>query len=370
MELYIYNTSLELLGIIDEISTLVWTRRYWECGEFSLLIPMTSRHAALLQNGRLIARRDTDEMGQIRYLAVTKDENGLEQIELQGKFLTHWIGKRLLLSSIVSSAPTHELLARIVRENLIEPDDPRRVIPPLSLTGMTALQSETLNCSLPAYANALDTCSERAKLAKLGFRIITDLRLKKHFFHVYKGLDRTSGQTENSVCVFSPDFDNVLSQEYTHSVENVATAAYVGGEETESESRQVVEVSDDARTGLDRDEYFDDAGSITRSYMEDGVQQQLPLEEYLALLTARGHQVLDQKTENISFSSRIDTCANLTYKKDFDLGDRVTCINRRWGIRIDARITEITESFESGKEELEVTFGTSIPGLNATMKGK
>ena len=370
MELYIYDTSLELLGIIDEINALVWTRRYWECGEFNLLVPMTSRHAALLQNGRLIARKDTDELGQIRYLHVTTDENGLEQIEMQGKFLTHWIGKRLLLSGIVSELPTHELLIRIVQENLITPIDPRRAIKPLFLADMTSLNSETVNCSLAAYANALDTCSDRAKLAKLGFRIITDLKQKKHYFLVYKGLDRTFGQTENSVCIFSPEFDNVLSQEYTHSVENVATAVYVGGEETVGEPRQVVEVSVDAHTSLERIEYFDDSSSISRSYMEDGVEQQLSLEAYLALMTAKGHQVLDEKTESISFSSHIDTHANLVYKKDFDLGDRVTCVNKRWGIRIDSRITEVTESYESGKEASEVTFGTSIPSLSAAARGR
>jgi hypothetical protein len=370
MELFIYDASLELLGVIDEISALVWMRRYWECGEFSLLVPMTSRHAALLQNGRLLARKDTDEMGQIRYLTVTKDENGLEQIEVQGRFLTHWLRNRLLLKSIVSSLPTHELLSGIVQENLIAPADSRRVIPNLTLANMSSLVSEPVNCSCAAYANALDTCSERAKLAKLGFKIITDLRQKKHFFLVYKGLDRTSGQTENAICIFSPDFDNVLSQEYTHSVENMATAAYVGGEETEGEPRQVVEVSDDARTGLARIEYFDDSSTISRSYTEDGLVQQLSLEDYIALLTSRGHVVLDQKTESLSFSSHIDTHANLAYKTDFDLGDRVTCVNKRWGIRIDARITEIIESYESGKEELEITFGVSIPSLNSILKGR
>lgn len=370
MELYIYDASLELLGIIDEISALVWTRRYWECGEFSLLLPMTSRHAALLQNGRLIARKDTDELGQIRYLNVSKDENGLEQIEVQGKFLTHWIEKRLLLSGFVSELPTHELLIKIVQENLITPLDPRRAVYPLLLADMSSLDSEPVNCSLAAYANALDTCSDRAKLAKLGFKIITDLKQKKHFFLVYKGLDRTFGQTENSVCIFFPEFDNVLSQEYIHSVENVATAVYVGGEETEGEPRQVVEVLDDTFTGMDRIEYFEDASDISKSFTEDGVEQQLSPEAYLALLMARGHFTLDQKTESVSFSSHIDTHANLVYKKDFDLGDRVTCVNKRWGIRIDSRITEITESYESGKEDLEITFGTSIPSLSAAAKGR
>ena len=331
---------------------------------------MTPRHASLLQNGRLIARKNTDEMGQVRYLTITKAENGLEQIEVQGKLLTHWIGKRILLSSIVSALPTHDLLARVVNENLIAPSDSRRIVPNLFLADMSSLSSETVECACNAYNNVLDICSERAKLAKLGFKIITDLKLKKHFFRVYKGVDRTTGQTENSICIFSPDFDNVLSQEYTHSIENVATAAYVGGEETEGDAQQVVEVSEDAYTGLNRIEYFDDSSSISRSYMEDGEELQLSLEAYMALLTARGHQVLDQKTESISFSSHIDTHANLVYKKDFDLGDRVTCVNKRWGIRIDSRITEITESYESGKETLEVTFGISIPSLTNAMKGR
>ena len=335
-----------------------------------MLVPMTTRHASLLQNGRLIARKDTDEMGLVRYLTITKDENGLEQIEVQGKFLTHLIGNRLLLSSIVSALPTHDLLARIVLENLIAPADPRRVVPNLFLADMSGLSSETVACVCNAYSNALDTCSERAKLAKLGFKIITDLKQKKHFFRVYKGVDRTAGQTEYSICIFSPDFDNVLSQEYTHSVENIATVAYVGGEETEGEARQVVEVSDDTQTGIHRIEYFDDSSSISRSYMEDGEEQQLSLVAYLALLNARGHQVLDQKTGSVSFSSHIDTHANLVYKKDFDLGDRVTCVNKRWGIRIDSRITEVTESYESGKEALEVTFGTSIPSLTNALKGR
>jgi hypothetical protein len=46
----------------------------------------------------------------------------------------------------------------------------------------------------------------------------------------------------------------------------------------------------------------------------------------------------------------------------------VTCLNRRWGIRIAARITEIVESYESGKADLEITFGESLPTLSQVQK--
>ena len=64
----------------------------------------------------------------------------------------------------------------------------------------------------------------------------------------------------------------------------------------------------------------------------------------------------------------INTGAHLKYERDFGLGDRVTCLNRRWGVTIDARITEVSEQFEGGKNELQITFGTSLPTLNDQLK--
>ena len=368
MELFLYDRALNMLGIVDEISSLVWTRRYWDCGEFRLLVPMTPRHAELLTLGRWVARKDDKEVGQIRYIHITCDAQGLEQIEVQGKFLTHWLGNRLLLSPIIMTAPTDQTLRRIVRETLVEPPDLGRRISGLGIdnTPLQGIASIASACDL--YDNALVACSDRAKLAKIGFRIETDLRAKTHAFVVYKGLDRTTTQAENAICIFSPDFDNVLSQEYTRSVENVATAIYVSGASEEGQAQEVAEVLDGVSSGIDRIEFFYDASSLTRSYSDGGVQTQIPDSEYTALLQARGEQVLDQKDESLSFSSVIDMRANLKYKRDFDLGDRVTCLNQRWRIQIDARITEITETYESGKQDLEATFGVSIPSLSEMLK--
>lgn len=363
MELYIYDLAFTLLGIIDEIKALIWTRRYWDCGEFSLLVPMTDRHAALLKNGRMIVRKDRDEAGQIAYIHITKDSEGLEQIEVQGKFLAHWLGRRLLLSNIVMQAPTDEALRRIARETLVEPTDARRKAARLSIDETPLPDIETLCFAPDLYENALLVCSDRAKLAKLGFKITTDIREEKHTFRVYKGVNRTASQTENPICIFSPDFNNILSQEYIHSLENVATAIYVDGGAEQEVERMVVEVDDGQTTGVDRIEYLYSAEGLARSYTEDGVTYHIPDDEFRDLLQARGLQTLDQKTERFSFSSVIDTHANLRYLQDFDVGDRVTCLNRRWQIQIDARITEAVESYESGRESLEITFGVSIPTL-------
>lgn len=367
MELYIYDLHMTLLGIVDEITALVWTRRYWDSGTFSLLLPMTARHGELLQIGRIVARRNCDEAAQIRYLNIKKDAQGLEQIEVQGQFLTHWIGKRLLLAPLSATMPTHELLETIVRENVVAPTDEKRTIPGVEIGSMPGLVTETLSCFCPAYQNALEVCSDRAKLAKIGFKIATDTKIGKHIFQVYKGLDRTTGQSQNTVAIFSPDFDNVLSQEFTRSVENVATAIFVGGAESEGLERMVAEVSG-GESGLERIEYFDDSFDIDRYGTGEDSETPIPEEEYLELLRSRGRQVLDQKTEHVAFASLIDTNASLRYRRNYDVGDRVTCINQRWKVQIESRITEITESYESGRMELDITFGVSIPSIRDALK--
>lgn len=67
--------------------------------------------------------------------------------------------------------------------------------------------------------------------------------------------------------------------------------------------------------------------------------------------------------KNINFVSTINTNSNLKFKADFDLGDRITCKETKWGIQIDARITEVTETYQKGEETIEATFGDSLPTL-------
>ena len=72
---------------------------------------------------------------------------------------------------------------------------------------------------------------------------------------------------------------------------------------------------------------------------------------------------MEQCAETLSFGSKVNTLANLIYRTDYDLGDRVTCVNKRWGIRIDVRITEIAETYQNNVEEIDITFGESLPAL-------
>lgn len=365
MELYVYSSEMELQGIVEKIASLIWTRRYWSCGEFKLLVPFTEEHSRMLVKNNIIMKRGDDEAAQIRYVSITKNSQGLEEIEVQGKFLIAWIGKRIIKKQIITNDTTQNILYRIVRENVTNPADTARKIPDVSIaTDDEDTESGVIDYTSEQYTNAQLAAETAAKAAKLGIRMRTDVRTGAHVFSVYEGRDLTAGNTAgNAPCIFSQEFDNIVEQEYTNSVENLKTTAFVGGEEKEGVARKVAEVGGSA-AGLAREEVFINATDIVQEYEDDdGEQVTLTDTEYLALLSARGAEELEQYAETLSFGSKINTFANLIYRTDYDLGDRVTCVNKRWGIRIDVRITEIAETYQNNVEEIDITFGESLPAL-------
>lgn len=203
MELYIYDRDMILHGVIDEINSLIWTRRYWSAGEFKLLVPFTSKHVSLLVKNNLIMKRGDTEAAEIRYVHISKNSQGLEEIEVQGKFITQWIGKRIVRDQITATSGTQDILYRIVRETVVSPKVATRAIPNVLIDPTDEdTGSGKIDYTSEAFTNALLAVETAAKAAKLGFRLRTDVKTGKHYFSVYKGRDLTADQTENPPCIF------------------------------------------------------------------------------------------------------------------------------------------------------------------------
>lgn len=361
MELYIYDAEPALLGVIDQITSLIWARRYWSVGDFKLLAPLTELNIKLLQKGNLIMKKGDRAAGEIEYIKFKKNIKGMEEIEAQGKFTTAWLGRRIMTEQIITTDTSQNIVNRIVAENIISPKLQARKIPLLELEANPPdLESGMINFTSEPFVTCQLAAENTAKAAKLGFEIQTDIRQKKHIFRVYKGRDLTADQRANHPCIFAQEFDNIRTQEFENSVENLRNVCYVGGEEVNN-SREVVLIG--TTSGLDRKEVFIDASDITQTYVVNEVKKTMSLEEYLAMLSARGESELEQYAEVLSFSSQINPRGSLKYKEDFDVGDRVTCLNKRWGVKINARITEIVETYQQNGSDIEVTFGESLPTL-------
>lgn len=369
MQLYVYDSQMVMQGIVERITSLIWTRRYWEPGEFKLLIPFDSTHNELMQPGNIVIMHGDTEAAEIQYVSISKNLEGYEVIEAQGKFLTHWLSKRVIVTPLDNvSATAQALVQRIVNKNCVDTDADR--VLPFTMHADETISGEDILYTSEPYANVLDSIVDIAQGSKIGFKMITDRASGDHEFSVYKGVDSTADNTAgNPPCIFSQEYDNVLEQQYTISTEKHKTTAYVTGEEVDDQDPVLVIVHDD-QAGLSRKELYVGANDIKQTYKDDqGVEHTLTDAEYEQALEDRGLEKLEQYVVSQAFSSEINVGANLIYREDFDLGDRVTCINKTWNVRIDARITEVSEYYEAAKgDSLEITFGESIPSVYKQIK--
>ena len=382
VELRVYDTELTPLGVIDEIASLLWTPTYWDegtVGDIKLLVPMTENNKKLLVKGNIVVLHDgaadfTDETGnwrraaQIRYRHITKDAEGAEQIEIQGHFLKKWLSKRIILNKIVMTGTEQEKITRIVTENHGAGAAARRRFPRFTILAQEDLGGSSTKYGNEDFVDAGKEVYNRALAGKLGYDILVNENTGQYGFWLYKGKNLTSGNEEgNTPAVFSRDFDNVNEQEYTESDEGKKNVMYVTGVADDNGTVPLVEV-DQGGEGLERDEVYVDMSSVSRKYTENEVEITIPDAEYFKLLAAAATDGLEDYGETASFTAIINITSNLKYGEDFYLGDRVTCIEKNWGIRIDVRLTAVCLAYQNGTKEIEATLGESLPTLLQTIR--
>lgn len=353
MEIYVFDKNLNFIDTIDQYTSLQWIRRYHTAGSFELHCPITSHNISTLARNNLIWKQDSNEVGIIEYRRLYTDENGKEIITVVGRMLTSILDRRILYTTEQHINKNVEIIMRnMVDKNCISTSAKRKL--PVLLGELKGYTERT--DYQKSYGNLLEELTALSQTSDIGFFIRTDLEQKKHYFETYKGIDRSIAQSTNSQVVFSRDYDNLFNQEYTDDVNNLRTTALVAGEGEGAERKRTV--VNDEYTGLDRYELYVDARDIQQTV--DDVT--MPDSEYLNLLRQRGREKLAEYKDIQTFEGNIIT-NNYEYKKDFDLGDVVTVMDRRWNIAVNARITEVNEIYENGKVEIVPTLGNNIPTI-------
>lgn len=361
MELYVFNRDLEFVGLLDDFTSLQWTRRYAKCGDFELHCALTPEALSLLVRENILWIKGDPEAGYIEYRNLDQDTDGNETLVIRGKFLSGYLNRRIIWGQELLQDTAENAMRTIATKHSISPADPNRIIPNL-LLGDLQEYSQAVNYQV-SYKNLLDEIENLCGLSELGYRISFDAVNKKLTFDIYQGLDRSVNQSVNPRCIFSKEFENILEQSYTDSLNNYRNTALVGGM-GEGVDRKLVSIG--SSTGLDRFELFDDAKDLTN--VVDNVT--LTDTEYTNTLIDRGNSKLSETAEIRTFDSTINLDSNLLYKTDFDLGDIVTCVSKKWGLTIDTRITEVQEVYEESGLSINITFGNSVPTLLDKIKFK
>lgn len=342
MELRIYNAEMQFLGLIENQTSVLWNRKYFEPGNFEVYCPVTPNNQNLLQRGHLVWIRGAAEAGVIEWLIIEQDDLR-NQITAKGRFLSSYMSRRLI-------RPTYNIQNGLVETAM------REILSnaaPLPLVQLGEVKGYTERVSFQAtYKNLMDYESKLARYANIGYRFRPNFSDKTITFELYKGLDRTFEQFERSRVVFSESYSNLLSAKYTLNDQLLKTVCYVGGQ-GEGSARTIAIAGDDSLTGLERREVFLNASDIQKDSLTDA--------QYIAALKQRGNNELQADALAESVECVTDANSNFVYGRDYDLGDIVAIRKEEWDLLINLRITELTEIYEYGAMKVSPVFGNPLP---------
>ena len=333
MLLYVFE-GFELQGVETEYSSLRWTRKFNDAGNFEITMPFTKERLSLFSKGRIVYKKNTDEAAFVQDRNIYTDGRGREHLVIRGAFLAEMLSRRI--ATYTASASPVTAIEAMVLQNMIAAGNKNRNIPGLVLDacGMSMPQEAVKVENREILEAAVELCAGE----NIGFRVLFDHRNQAYRFRLYAGRQCTD-------VVFSQQYGNVLEQEYYAETSEEKTTALV-------DSNGSIAVTGDEYVGLDRKEAY----AAFRS-SEGGSPQ------------SQGNLFLKEYREKESMDTVIDNNSRqFVYLEDWDLGDIVSCKNSRWDVVIQKNILEIEEYYDQAGRHLTVIFGDYIHAQN--VKGR
>lgn len=336
MDIYLLDSNFDIVAIVDDFNSLIWRRKYHECGDFELHCSHTL-FSSIAGEARYVYRSDRQEVGVIENYGLTRPT-----AFCKGRFL-----ERILYDKIIWPATKINMTQGHAAYTLV-----MALMPEINCDDYFDVGSKI--STRVTGDNLMEYLYSMLKTADASFAVTCDLQTKQIAFKVWQGVDR------RTTAIFSPEWDNLINMTYEYSDKDYRNYAVVAGQ---GEGTERVSVVVNKTDGEARRELFVDARDLQQ---EDGES----LEDYKVRLLRRGDEKLAEYVAVEKCEAEIDTQSNLEYMVDFELGDLCTITETEHGITCEKRITECEEVYENGAFSLSVTFGEGYLILPKYMERK
>ena len=122
------RTSLEIVRIEENFSSLVWTERYQETGEFVLDIPINVTNFDVYKRGNYVILDESEDVMMIETLNITEDQED-PKLEVSGRSLSLILERRINASrlldnyaeSITYNGALSDVVSSIVENDITDP---------------------------------------------------------------------------------------------------------------------------------------------------------------------------------------------------------------------------------------------------------
>lgn len=353
MEITLLDNTFKELYVLDVFKSLIWTDRYWKCGDFEIVVSPTGDILAKLLDTSYL------KLAESPHHMILEDSNIHSEVEdgneliLTGRSLESILDRRVVWDSIAMRGNLQTEIERLLDDNAISPTDGLRTFADLVFNtsvdvAITALTVDTQFGGETLYKVLTQLCMADG----IGFRILRDLATDKFDFELYAGLDRSYDQSTNEPVAFTSALDNLINADYIESSRPLKTVCLVAGSEGVGNIRTATIVFAPNSSGLSdlarRELYFE--ASVSRN-TPDG---ELSEAEYLLQLAGRGKEELAKWIYLKSFDGEIDPTM-YNYGDEFNMGD-ILQIADDYGHETQSRVTEMIYSQDESAISIYPTF--------------
>ena len=330
MSLELYTPDFSNRYEISHAISVQMSKYYNEVGKLILVMPVNDYNIEALKNDSILY----DTQKKIAYIIKNvKTDTPQHRITANGYTTNHILNSRVIAYSVAVSNVESGVYS-VVNGNL-------RGLSKVTTAAAKGLTEET---EITLYGGTvLEQIMPVLDSVDLGHDMVWNHRTEQHVFEVYKGTDLTTGI--HSV-VFSDEQGTARDLVINDDVSTFKNVAYVLSKFKDGNiERQLLEVVGDA-TGDDRHEQWFD---ITLTREENETESQ-----FRARMRTHGAMELGKLIKRQSFNVVIDPAELGTI---YNIGDIVSCVSQRFGVKFNARISGMKYKKDANGETTEVVLG-------------
>lgn len=343
MIVYFLNPrTLDVVGLIDDYKTLVWSERYNEFGDFELSLPIQYFDKEFIQIRNLLMVEDSSVLMILEDIKIQRDlEESL--IVLSGRSVEAYLNMRVNLERKNWDCKIGEMVYNLLWQNIQNPVDPKRyfsviddtqvlpperLIPDKNIRGL--VERDTLYNIFRQYCVVTDT---GFKFTKIG---------NKLQFRLYEGTDRSLFQEERTPVIFSREFGNLVSTNRYESHRDRLTTVYIYTdvpEYPEYSWRQQQRLGATIQQDNKRYEGYYEARVDTNISGEDWYVGSKVLEQ----IANQGRDYMEHNGKvKLLIDGEFDLQGNFKFGTDFFMGDLLQVVENDESLR--ARLVEVIRS--------------------------
>lgn len=330
MSLELYTPDYSNRYEITHAISVQMSEYYNDIGKLILVVPVNDYNISALKVDSLLY----DTVKKVAYIIKNvKTDTTQNRITANGYTTNHMLKSRVVASP-VALANVESGVYSVVNENL------------RGMTKVVTAENKGLTevTEITLYGKTVfEQVAPVLSSVELGHKMTWDYKSEQHIFEVYKGIDLTSGIY---AVVFSDEQGTARDLVINDDVSIFKNVAYVRATYKSGETEtEIVEIVGTA-TGDDRyEQWFD----ISLSAEENETEAQ-----FRERMKTHGAMELGKLIKRKSFTVVVDP-AELGVL--YNIGDVVSCVSKRFGVKFNARISGTKYSKDANGEKTEVVLG-------------